>query len=207
VNGGHAVERRARLRMCAALAARDQGALAASMRGLRGARDSAAVEEALLQSYLFVGYPAAMNALALWREISGRAAPEPTEEDWALWSGRGAEVLRRVYGGQYDGVRATARAMHPDMERWMVEEGYGKVLGRPGLELPERELCIIALLTVLDAPRQLYSHLRGARNVGAADADVEDALAEARPFTTEAAWERAQEAWSRVRARSVGAAS
>jgi 4-carboxymuconolactone decarboxylase len=193
--------------MCAALAARDQEALAASMRALRGARDAAGVEEALLQSYLFVGYPVAMNALALWRELSGRAAPEPSEEDWALWSGRGAEVLHRVYGGQSDGVRVTARAMHPDMERWMVEEGYGKVLGRAGLELRERELCIIALLTVLDTPRQLYSHLRGARNVGAQDADIEEALAEAKPFAAEAAWKRAQELWSQVRARPVGAAS
>ena len=33
------------------------------------------VEEALLQSYLFVGYPAALNAFALWRQLSGRPAP------------------------------------------------------------------------------------------------------------------------------------
>lgn len=197
-----ASERERRLSLCAALAAHDPDALAAAMRALADAADPGAVEEALLQSYLFVGYPVALNALALWRELSGRPAPTGVVDDAALWARRGAEVLRRVYGGQYDDVRANVRALHPDMERWMVSEGYGKVLGREGLDLVERELCVVALLAVLDTPRQLYSHLRGARNVGAADGEIEDALAAAKPFATEAAWDHAQEAWSRLRGRS-----
>jgi 4-carboxymuconolactone decarboxylase len=197
-----ASERERRLRLCAALAARDPDALADAMRALRDAADPRAVEEALVQSYLFVGYPVALNALALWRELSGRPAPTGLAEDPALWPGRGAEVLRRVYGGQYEDVRANVRALHPDMERWMVSEGYGKVLGREGLDLVERELCIVALLAVLDTPRQLYSHLRGARNVGAADDEIESALAAAKPFATEAAWDHAQETWTRLRRRS-----
>jgi 4-carboxymuconolactone decarboxylase len=188
-------ERGARLRLCAALAARDQDALAAAMRALQGARDPAAVEEALLQSYLFVGYPVALTALEQWRELSGRPAPPATADDWALWTRRGADVLRRVYGGQHEDVRANG----------MVAEGYGKVLGREGLDLVERELCIVALLAVLDTPRQLYSHLRGAGNVGASEADVEAALAEAKPFASERAWARAQDVWRQVRSRAAGA--
>ena len=53
---------------------------------------------------------------------------------------RGEEVCRTVYGGQYEGLRRNVRDLHPDMERWMVVEGYGKVLGRPGLD-PQRRRC------------------------------------------------------------------
>lgn len=202
-----ALERRGRLRLSAALAARDSDALEETMRALIGAEDQTAVEETLLQSYLFLGYPAALNALALWRELSGRPAPRgtETEDDGRFWTERGAEVLKRVYGKQDEGVRATARALHPDLERWMVAEGYGKVLGRGGLDLVERELCVVALLAVLDAPRQLYSHLRGARNVGASESEIEDALTEARPFASDQAWARAQDVWRRVRSRTAAA--
>jgi alkylhydroperoxidase/carboxymuconolactone decarboxylase family protein YurZ len=63
------------------------------------------------------------------------------------------------------------------MERWMIVEGYGKVLSRPGLDLATRELCIVALLAPQDAAPQLYSHLRGALNAGAAESDVDEAVA------------------------------
>jgi hypothetical protein len=50
----------------------------------------------------------------------------------------------------------------------MIVEGYGKVLGRPGLDAGDvRELCIVALLAVAGRAAQLYSHLRGALNAGA----------------------------------------
>ncbi|GIS80694.1 MAG: hypothetical protein CM1200mP14_22600 [Gammaproteobacteria bacterium] len=49
-------------------------------------------------------------------------------------------------------------------------DGSGGIRQGPGAFRPvlvERELCIVALLAVLDVPKQLYSHLRGALNVGA----------------------------------------
>jgi 4-carboxymuconolactone decarboxylase len=192
--------------MCAALAARADDALEGRLRELaRGDENQlVAVEEALLQSYLFLGYPAALNAIALWRRLSGRAAPEPSAQDPEAWGRRGEEVCRVVYGRAYEELRANVRALHPDMERWMVVEGYGKVLGRPGLALAQRELCIVALLAVQDAPRQLYSHLRGALHAGAAEAEVEAALADAAELSAPAARAHARECWRLVRER-VGA--
>ncbi len=119
------------------------------MNALRDAPDPTAVKEALLQGYLILGYPVALNALARWREISGRPASAPPEDDWTGLPQRGADVCRRVYGGAYGGLRNNVRALHPDLERWMVEEGYGKVLGREGLDLAERELCVVAMLAAL----------------------------------------------------------
>lgn len=108
---------------------------------------------------------------------------------------RDREVCRRVYGGQYGGPRENVRALHPDLERWMVAEGYGKGLGCPGLDLVDRELCIVAMLAVQDAPWQFYSHLRGALNAGATEADIEGVLADGHTL------ESARDSWRRVRER------
>ena len=105
-----------------------------------------------------------------------------------------------MYGGQYRRLRDNVRRLHPDMERWMVEEGYGKVLGRPGLSVQDRELCIVAQLVVLDVPLQLYSHLRGALNVGAGESAVEAALQVGLEYAEPAARTRAHETWQAVRA-------
>ena len=188
----------------AALSGRSPSSIHAALRSARDVADPVAVEEALLQSYLFLGYPAALNGLAAWREISGLAAPEALEArpSLAAWSERGAGVCRTVYGGQYERLKANVRRLQPEMERWMIVEGYGKVLARPGLALELRELCIVALLTVQDVPRQLYSHLRGALNAGSTPERVEAALAIAGGFAPETAAERAGTVWREVRDRS-----
>lgn len=172
---------RALIRLSGALAASDRDILRVEMERARDTAPQEKVEEVILQSYLFLGFPAALNAFALWRRVSGRPAPEVApspEESWDAWTDRGEGVLGAVYGGQYGALRSNIRDLHPDMERWMVAEGYGKVLGRPGLDLRTRELCIAALLAVLGAPKQLYSHLRGALNVGAEPDEIREALEE-----------------------------
>jgi len=68
------------------------------------------------------------------------------------------------------------RALHPDLETWMVEHGYGRVLARPGLGARERELITVAALAALGWERQLVSHVLGALRVGAAAAEVHEAL-------------------------------
>ncbi len=191
------------VRLCAAVAARRDEDTDRIMRQASEDGGATDVEEALLQSYLFLGYPLALNAIARWRELSGEAPPE-SEDDRHAWRERGERVCSTVYGGQYEDLRANIRRLHPDMERWMVEEGYGKVLGRPGLGLAHRELCIVALLAVLDAPRQLYSHLRGALNAGADEEQVGAALEVALTHADSGAARRARETWEAVRTRGEG---
>lgn len=188
--------------LSAALGSRSADAVDGALRAAAVDGEARAVEETLLQSYLFLGYPAALNALARWREISGRAAPEPSAET-GPWRERGADVCRTVYGGQYERLRSNIRGLHPDMEQWMVDEGYGKVLGRPGLPLVTRELCIAALLAALDAPRQLYAHMRGALNAGASPEQVDASLALAAAVSEEGARVRAAETWATLRARTL----
>jgi len=190
--------------LSAALAAGSGDGVEEALRAAAQVADPVAVEEALLQSHLFLGYPAALNGLARWRELSGRPA-SLAANDREVWAERGEEVCRVVYGGQYEGLRANVRRLHPDVERWMVEDGYGRVLGRPGLDLAVRELCIGAILAVQDAPRQLYSHLRGALNAGAGRAQVSRALELAAAVSAPAARAHAAETWTEVRRRAAGA--
>lgn len=164
------------------------------------------VEEALLQAYLFVGFPRVLQAMEVWRSRQAEAPEEPREETdagRALWGDRGRRLCRGVYGGAYQKLRARVRRLHPALDRWMVEEGYGKVLARPGLDAGRRELCIVALLAAAGHGPQLHSHLRGALRLGAAEADVEAALhagmAHAR---SPGARRRATRIWETVRCRS-----
>jgi len=188
----------------AALARGDEGALGVGLRrAAAGEAEPRAVEEALLQSYLFLGFPAALAALALWRETLG----EPPVEDDPLaspartdaWRARGEQVCRVVYGRAYEGLRRNVARAHPAVDRWMIEEGYGKVLGRPGLGLRERELCIVAILAGSGREPQLHSHLRGALHAGAAAGEVEEALEVGLEGRDLERVRRARELWTRVR--------
>lgn len=190
--------------VAAAVAARHGEGLRTALEEAADRAEPEAIEEILLQSYLFVGYPVALNALALWRELSGRAPPAPAPSEPELWRRRGQSVCRRVYGAQYEALRENVRALHPDLERWMLVEGYGKVLGRSGPDLRVRELAICAQLAVLDVPVQLYSHLRGALHAGATPAQVDEALEAASGYMTDAARITARSTWKRVRSRDPG---
>jgi 4-carboxymuconolactone decarboxylase len=134
------------------------------------------VEELLLQTYLFAGFPRALNAMREWRRLQPEVvstSANGSEEQWRL---DGEETCAAVYGTMYDRLRENIRALHPLLDDWMINEGYGKVLSRPELDLQRRELCIVAACAVQDQDRQLHSHLRGAVNVGVAPVVVSAAL-------------------------------
>ena len=138
------------------------------------------VEEVVLQSYLFAGFPRALNAAREWRRISGRAAPDHDEgEDFGnatRWREEGEATCATVYGPFYERLRHNIRQLHPALDAWMIVEGYGKVLSRPNLDLARRELCIVAACAMARQDRQLHSHLHGALHAGATPAQVTAAL-------------------------------
>ncbi len=169
------------------------------------------VEEVLLQSHLFIGFPRVLNAFVRWRQMSPASpADEGTVSDasgtdaLAAWEARGRVVFEQVYRDQHEKVLENAERLHPDFARWMLVDGYGKVIGRKGLSLAVRELCIIALLARQDAMPQLYSHLRGALNAGAEENDVDETLVLALSHESGERSMRAREAWETVRTRRGG---
>jgi 4-carboxymuconolactone decarboxylase len=160
------------------------------------------VEELLLQSYLFCGFPRALNAMREWRRASGAEAPaddEGTHHELAdRWRARGEATCEVVYGDMYEGLRRTIRALHPALDSWMIVEGYGKVLSRPGLDLVRRELCIVAVCAAAGQMRQLHSHLHGAVNAGATPAQVAGTLAAIAGVVGAEMTSSAASLWSRV---------
>jgi 4-carboxymuconolactone decarboxylase len=198
--------RAALLRLSAALGTRHAAAIRAEMEVARAEADPRAVEEVILQSHLFIGFPDALNALGLWRQVSGLPAPEPIGEDPAGWEARGERVCAAVYGANYGKLRENVRGLHPDVDGWMVTGGYGRVIGRPGLDLATRELCIAALLAVWNVPRQLHSHLRGSLNAGASVDEVDAAVEIACGFLELDAAAEVHALWGEIR-RKAGSGS
>lgn len=144
------------------------------------------IEELLLQTYLFAGFPRALNAFREWRRrVPAPADPAVPAPDVASWTEQGRATCRAVYGRMYDKLRENIEHLHPALDSWMIVEGYGKVLSRPGLDLPRRELCIVAACVASGQDRQLHSHLHGALNVGIAPAVVRAVLESLRPIVPE----------------------
>ncbi len=185
--------------LSAAIGSRNRDAITTAMDRAAIEATADSVEEILLQSHLFVGFPDALNAMILWRERSGKTAPAERSEDADLWESRGSEVCERVYGANYTKLRANVSALHPDLEHWMVTGGYGRVIGRPALDLLTRELCIAALLAVWDTPRQLHSHLRGALNAGASTRVVDRTMELATATLDPPAARRVHDLWTAIR--------
>ena len=163
------------------------------------------VEELILQSYIFAGFPRALTAAREWRRISGDPPPDADEgSDYTNsneWRTRGERNCASVYGDRYEALRANVRGLHPALETWMIVEGYGKILGRPGLDLPRRELCVIAACAAARQDRQLHSHLHGALNVGVAADDVEAAIEAIADILGDADAHRVRLLWARVRGK------
>jgi len=140
------------------------------------------IYEVILQNYLFAGYPAAIEGFRVFQEVV-REKPRPHSfGDAQQWKSQGLTLCRQVYGEEFEGLMKHMRGLSPELAEWMVVEGYGKVLSRPGLGVKERELCAIATLLVCGWERQLRSHIRGALNVGATVAEVEEVILQLRPL-------------------------
>jgi 4-carboxymuconolactone decarboxylase len=137
-----------------------------------------ALEEIALMLVLYAGYPAALEALRSLNEAwPPRVARRRRREGGpARWRRLGAALCRRVYGPNYARLVSAVRGLHPDLAAWMIEQGYGRVLSRPGLSARARELVTVAVLASLARERQLVSHLIGARRLGSSTAEVARAL-------------------------------
>ncbi|HXD47917.1 MAG TPA: carboxymuconolactone decarboxylase family protein [Gemmatimonadaceae bacterium] len=200
---------RALVRLSAIVTAGTEADIRAIMQTIPDVIPAAWVEELLLQSHLFAGFPRALNAMREWRRVQpdiAVAAPAndasgSSAADLATWRADGEATCAAVYGGMYDRLRHNIRLLHPLLDDWMITDGYGKVLSRPGLDLARRELCIVAACAAAGQDRQLHSHLHGARNVGV-EPDVVDDVIEA--VADDIGADRAQAArllWARVRGK------
>src|SRR3989442_10252411 len=81
-----------------------------------------------------------------------------------------------MQGPQVHKLLVNLRTLHPALEDLVLVDAYGKVIGRPGLDLKRRELCTVAATAVLRTAHQLHSHLPGAFNTRASGAEINAGL-------------------------------
>jgi 4-carboxymuconolactone decarboxylase len=199
-------ETRALVRLAAVIAASDEPSVRASMLEAVPVVPHQWVEELVLQSYLFAGFPRALNAAREWRRVSGVPAPQADEADelWRAgdeWAARGEATCRAVYGAAYERLRHNIRTLHPALDAWMISEGYGKVLSRSALDLARRELCVIAACAAGGHERQLHAHLHGALNVGAPREWVTETIDALTGLVAAPTLDAARMLWARVRGK------
>ena len=114
----------------------DEEALAALMSAARSAGTGAVwIEELVLMAVLFAGFPRALVLAAALRKVeplAGDVGDAAEYDRWSEWRERGEATCRRIYGANYDALRRNVRALHPALDAWIVTDGYGRTLSRPG---------------------------------------------------------------------------
>jgi 4-carboxymuconolactone decarboxylase len=145
--------------------------------------------ETILQSHLFLGFPRMLQAAECLHQTVPAFRPKPLPplgpDEATQWLERGQELCRRVYNSNYDALKSRVEKMAPEIFLWMELEGYGKVLSRPGLDIVDREMAIVACLMVENREAQLHSHIRGALSVGASTELVDGVIRDLAPLSSE----------------------
>lgn len=71
-----------------------------------------------------------------------------------------------------------------DLGRYIVEFAFGDIYSRAGLNLREREIATVAILTALGGREpQLQVHLNAALNVGLTPTEIEEVILQTIPYT------------------------
>lgn len=132
------------------------------------------VYEALLQLHLFAGYPCSLTALSIlhseYQQISPKGSIAEIVDNepyhYQTYKDRGLHTCELVYTNTFAPLMAKLKEYSPQLQEWMLIDGYGKTLSRNGLSIQHREILVVSVLLVQGWKKQLYSHLRGAKNVG-----------------------------------------
>ncbi len=89
---------------------------------------------------------------------------------------RGVERRDRIVGSGGTRRRKLMAAIHPDLERFLLEHAWGDVLSRPGLDERTRELVTLGILLALGRDRETLTHLTAALNIGISKDELAELL-------------------------------
>ena len=92
----------------------------------------------------------------------------------------GMEIRREVLGDEYvDRALAAADEFGEPLQEIVTEYCWGAVWGRPQLPRTTRSLVNVAMLTALNRPHELRTHLRGALQNGCTPEEIREVLLQA----------------------------
>lgn len=84
---------------------------------------------------------------------------------------KGAAKMKELFGAE-----PRPGMMQNDFLNITVENLFGDIWGRPGLETQERSMITVAALTVLARSPELKVHIRGALNVGISREKIQEIM-------------------------------
>lgn len=140
------------------------------------------IYETIIHSYLFCGYPAVIETLKLFKIYFPEFKSEYQGYDILKYNSSGNLNCKLVYKNNFKKLIANMMFLSPEMKEWMIIEGYGKVMGRKGLNLKNREFLNLSILTTIFYKNQLHSHLKGCLNLGATKSEILNVLNKIRKF-------------------------
>ncbi|MGC9516300.1 MAG: carboxymuconolactone decarboxylase family protein [Methanomicrobiales archaeon] len=86
---------------------------------------------------------------------------------------KGLKILEKYNPDSFNTLKEDLSDIAPDLARYVVEFPYGDIYSRPGLEMKNREMITVAVLTALgNAENQLKSHITAALNAGCTREEV-----------------------------------
>ena len=89
----------------------------------------------------------------------------------------GLNILRQVDGKSGEVVLESLRDIAPDFARYLIEFPFGDIYARPGLDLKNREIAVVAALTALgNASPQLKVHIAAALHVGCTREEIVEVI-------------------------------
>ena len=89
----------------------------------------------------------------------------------------GLELRKQVLGSEsVDAKLRDVDAFNRDIQRLVTEFAWGTVWSREGLSLRDRSLINLGMLTALNRPHELRSHVRGALNNGCTATEIRETL-------------------------------
>ncbi len=84
---------------------------------------------------------------------------------------KGAAKMKELFGAE-----PRPGMMQDDFLNITVENLFGDIWGRPGLETRERSMITVAALTVLARSPELKVHIRGALNIGLSREKIQEIM-------------------------------
>ncbi|MGQ9799935.1 MAG: carboxymuconolactone decarboxylase family protein [Ignavibacterium sp.] len=118
------------------------------------------IYEALLQNYLFCGFPSALFFLKRFHHLCNYKPKNYKFNTVGLYE-KGIKTSKKIYGDKLPKLISNVKKFSPELAEWLISEGYGKVISRKDLTIKERESCIISVLSVQRFEEQLVSHIYG----------------------------------------------
>lgn len=132
--------------------------------------------ECILQSYLFCGFPAAIESLKIFKKYFSDFVLPKSNYNLAKFRNSGKINCKLIYKKNYKKLIENMNYFSPDLKEWMIIEGYGKVLNRKRLSLLEREYVNVSILCTRLYVNQLHSHMKGCIHLGANIDDLTELL-------------------------------